>query len=72
MAKPPEKITIGEVYAELGNKPIFRSFDKKPHKLCRVSCGMGKALDSLYAGFEKTLFADMEKTTLADVMNKIK
>ena len=71
LAKPPEKITIREVYAAVGNQPIFRSFDKKPHKLCPVSCGIGAALKSLYGGFENTLFKDMEKTMLSDLMNKL-
>lgn len=72
LAKPPEQITIREVYKVLGNQPIFRNFDKKPYKICPVSCGMGTALKSVYDGFEKTLFKDMEKTTLADLVNKLK
>ena len=72
LAKSPEKITIKAIYLALGHKPIFRSFEKKPHKPCYVSCGIGAALESIYDGFEKTLLKDMEKITLREVIDKLK
>ena len=72
LAKDPSKITIADIYLALGHNRVFKSFEKKPFKECRVSCCIKSSLDSVYEDIESAMLNRMNKITLKDVIKKMK
>lgn len=72
LAKDPKKITIADIYFALGHNRIFKSFEKKPFKKCRVSCCIKSSLDSVYEDIETSMLNRMKKITLEQVIKKMK
>jgi Rrf2 family protein len=72
LARDPAEITIGDIYLALGHNRIFKSFEKKPFKECRVSCCIKSSLDSVYEDIEGAMLSRMKKITLEQVIKKMK
>lgn len=72
LALPAQKISLGAVYNAVKSGPVFKSFDKSPHKACVVSCNMGAVLDEIYAEVDQKLTSQMERIKISDILAKVK
>ena len=72
LAKSLSEITVREVYAALGDEPIFSSFEKKPFKICPVSCGIQGSLNLLYERLEENIYINMAGVKLSELLQNMK
>lgn len=71
LAKKPSSIRLGEVYDCLHSRHLISMNEKPPKKDCKVSCSMGKIMEVLSAGVEKSVKGYLNRQSLCDVVKKI-
>ncbi|HLU55687.1 MAG TPA: Rrf2 family transcriptional regulator [Pseudonocardia sp.] len=68
LARPPESITLREVYEAVEHEPLFGLHARPPNQGCPVGRGIQPALAKVYGGVEDALRAELERTTVADLL----
>jgi len=71
LAKPTHAINLAEVFDAVVHEPILKTSNREPYKPCRVSRGIGGALEGFFDDAETAMRNQLSKTTLADVMKHI-
>ena len=68
LARPPESITLREVYEAVEHEPLFGLHARPPNQGCPVGRGIQPALAKVYGGVEDAMRAELERTTVADLL----
>jgi len=71
LAKPTHSIDLAEVYDAVVQEPILKTSSREPYAPCRVSCGIGGALEGVFSDAEDAMRNQLRNTTLEDVMKNI-
>ena len=71
LAKPAHAINLAEVFDAVVQKPILKASHREPYESCRVSRGIGGALEGVFSGAENAMRNQLKKTSLDDVMKQI-
>lgn len=69
LARPPEAITLREVYVALGERGALTTPPESdaPHG-CAIEAVVSRALDGFYADMELMLLQRLERVTIADLL----
>ena len=70
LARPPEQITLLEVYAAVEREPLFGLHHTEPNLECPVGFGIRPTLSTVYGEVELALRRQLERTTIADVLRE--
>ena len=68
LARPPEKVTLAEIYQAVETEEPFASPAKRPNNACPVGSCIQKTLKKVFASAESALQREFTKTTLADIL----
>lgn len=68
LARPPESITLRQVYEAVEHEPPFGLHARRPNQGCPVGRGIQPALAKVYQGVDDALRAELERTTIADLL----
>ena len=71
LAKKPGMIKLSEVYDCVESRHLISINEKPPKKDCPVSCSMGKIMETLVEGVEKSVKTYLNKQSLQDLVRKI-
>lgn len=71
LGKPPEKITLSEIYEAVEEGSIFHLHYKRPNPECPVGSNILGALTPLLEDVEKVVDFELAKMTLDDVTNRL-
>ena len=72
LAKPPERISLLEVYRAVDAPKAFAIHAYEPQKVCWVSCGIKSALENVLAKTQQGMEASLGKITLAEVITDVR
>ncbi|MCO5973390.1 Rrf2 family transcriptional regulator [Actinoallomurus soli] len=70
LARPPEEISLEEVYDAVERDPLFGMHHTEPNLECPVGKGIRPALGSIYGGAEQALRRELARTSIADVLRQ--
>jgi Rrf2 family protein len=70
LARPPEDITLLDVYQAVEPSPLFGMHHTEPNLECPVGRGIRPALDQVYGEVEQVLRAALERTSIAEVLHQ--
>jgi Rrf2 family protein len=70
LARPPEDITLLDVYEAVEPSPLFGMHHTEPNLECPVGRGIRPALDQVYGEVEQVLRAALERTSIAEVLHQ--
>jgi Rrf2 family protein len=70
LARPPEEITLLDVYEAVEREPLFGMHRTEPNVDCPVGRGIRPALGPVYGGIERTLRRELRRTSIADVLRQ--
>ncbi|GAA4632984.1 Rrf2 family transcriptional regulator [Actinoallomurus vinaceus] len=70
LARPPEEITLVEVYDAVEREPLFGMHHTEPNLECPVGKGIRPALGSVYGDAEQALRRELGRTSIADVLRE--
>jgi Rrf2 family protein len=70
LARRPEDITVLDVYDAVESRPLFALHHAEPNLECPVGQGIRPALQTVYAGAEQALRAELGDTSIADVLHE--
>lgn len=70
LARPPDSITLLDVYDAVETGPPFALHRTEPNLECPVGSGIRPALDKIYGGVEQVLRQELARTSIADVMRR--
>lgn len=68
LARNPEEITLLDVYHAVKPGSLFAMHHTPPNPECNIGCGIGDALEDVYASIQHTLEQELAHTTIADVL----
>ncbi len=68
LKRPPDKITLDEIYLSIQTKPILACSDKTPNKKCLVSTSFQGAFHKLTEGLEHSITHYLKKEKLSDFL----
>ena len=68
LARPPESITLREVYDAVADEPLFGFHARRPNQGCPVGGGIQPALAKVYDGVDAAVRAELARTTIADLL----
>lgn len=68
LARPPEAMSLLDVYRAVEDGPLFALHASPPNPHCPVARALKPALDRLYGGYERRLERELAKTTVAQVI----
>jgi Rrf2 family protein len=68
LVRPPESITLAEVYEAVESGPVHGLHPATPNQKCPVGHGIQSALGPVYEGVEGALRAQLARTSVADVL----
>jgi Rrf2 family protein len=71
LSRPPEKVTLAEIYQAVETEEPFSSPAKRPNKACPVGNCIEKTLKKVFASAESALQREFTKTTLADILTMV-
>ncbi len=71
LAKSTQSINLRDVYDAVMQQPVLKTSTREPNQTCRVSRGIGNALEGAFSGAENAMRNQLKKTTLQEVMKKI-
>ncbi|MEM7335580.1 MAG: Rrf2 family transcriptional regulator [Chloroflexota bacterium] len=71
LARSTNEITLAEVYEAVVEQPVLKTSNREPHESCRVSRGIGGALEGVFRDAEEAMKDQLQKTTLDQIMKKI-
>ncbi|MEV0401898.1 Rrf2 family transcriptional regulator [Actinoallomurus sp. NPDC050550] len=70
LTRPPEEISLVEVYDAVEREPLFGLHRTEPNLECPVGRGIRPALGSVYGGAEQALRRELGRTSIADVLRE--
>ena len=70
LARPPEEITLLEVYDAVGQEPLFGMHRTEPNLECPVGRGIRPALGQVYDGVEQAVRHELAGVSVADVLRE--
>ena len=70
LARPPERITLLDVYDAVESDPLFALHHTEPNLSCPVGHGIRPALSGVYAAVEADLRRALARTSVADVLER--
>lgn len=70
LARPPEQITLLDVYQAVERDPLFAMHHTEPNLECPVGRGIRPALTGIYDGVEQALRRELAGTSIADVLHR--
>ncbi len=71
LAKSTQSITLKDVYDAVVQQPVLKTSTREPSQSCRVSRGIGNALEGVFSGAENAMRNQLKKTTLKEIMKQI-
>src|SRR6516165_11571049 len=70
LARPPEEITLLDVYDAVGQESPFGLHHTEPNLECPVGKGIRPALGQVYGQIERTLRRELASVSVADVLRE--
>lgn len=70
LRRPPESISLAEVYQAVEDGPLFAMHSATPNQKCPVGHGIRDVLAPVYGGVEEAMRAELARTTVADVLRE--
>jgi len=70
LAKPPEEITLRDVYEAVEQKPLFELHHSEPNPRCPIGHGIRSALHEYYENAEHAMKRELSRVTIADLLQK--
>jgi Rrf2 family protein len=70
LAKPPEEITLRDVYEAVEQKPLFELHHSEPNPSCRIGQGIRAALQEYYETAELAMKRELSRVTISDLLEK--
>ncbi|NUR61366.1 MAG: Rrf2 family transcriptional regulator [Catenulispora sp.] len=70
LARPPEEITLLDVYDAVGPPPLFGMHHSEPNLECPVGKGIQPALGQVYGEIEQAVRLQLTTTSVADVLRE--
>lgn len=70
LSRPPEEITLLDVYRAVEPEPLFAMHHSEPNLECPVGKGIQPALGLVYDGAEQALRRELGLTSIADVLRQ--
>jgi Rrf2 family protein len=70
LARPPEEITVLDVYDAVEQEPLFGMHRTEPNLECLVGRGIRPALGHVYGEVEQALRRELGRTSIADVLRE--
>jgi Rrf2 family protein len=70
LARPPEQITLLDVYEAVEQEPLFGMHRSEPNLECPVGRGIRPALGEVYGSLEQSLRQELARTSVADVLHR--
>jgi Rrf2 family protein len=71
LARPPEKITLLDVYRAVEAPPFFALHHDGPSKACPIGKNIAPVLEEEFSGVTAALERSLSRTTIADVAKKV-
>jgi Rrf2 family protein len=68
LTRPPESISLAEVYRAVDDEPPFALHAATPSQRCPVGHGIQSALGPVYAAAQEAMAAELARTSVADVL----
>ena len=72
LAKPPEEITLADIYRALEPNRFMSIHSNRENKKCDVSKGIKPILDHVLDHTEEAVSGALSQTKLSDIVNKLK
>jgi Rrf2 family protein len=69
LARPPESITLQEVYEAIVQTPLFELHHSVPNPRCQIGKGIQPALNEIYGDAEDAMKQRLARVTIADVLD---
>jgi len=66
LARPPERITLADVYLALDERLVASGTDDEPHT-CKIEYELHRRVSSVMQDIEASLVARLSETTISDV-----
>jgi len=70
LSRPPERITLLDVYDAVEREPLFALHHTEPNLQCPVGRGIRPALGEVYGSVEAELRRALARTSVADVLEE--
>jgi Rrf2 family protein len=70
LARPPDEITLLEVYRAVDSDPLFGMHRTEPNQECPVGRGIRPALGRVYEEVNEALHRQLNMTSIADVLDQ--
>jgi Rrf2 family protein len=70
LSRPPEAISVLDVYHAVEPEPLFAMHHSEPNMECPVGKGIRPALGRVYQGAEQALRRELQCTSIADVLRQ--
>jgi Rrf2 family protein len=70
LCRPPERITLLDVYVAVEREPLFALHHTEPNLRCPVGRGIRPALGEVYGSVEADLRRALARTSVADVLEE--
>lgn len=71
LTRPPERVTLAEIYLALEEGPLFQVPLLDETHECPIGRSVGPVLSGVLLRAEKGLLAELQSVTLADVIGKV-
>lgn len=71
LARPPERITLLDIFKAVEFDGLFGLPDKPENKRCHVSCGMKQILTDVFEDSQKSVESRLKRTTLAQLVKPL-
>jgi Rrf2 family protein len=72
LARNPDRITLKQVRAALGEEASFRMHRNEPHPKCIVGQNVRGVLEQVYASVESTVMKSLDQWTIADMLKRVR
>jgi len=72
LQKPPEEITLLDIYHAVDAPKVFALHTYPPEERCSVSCRMNKVMNNLLTDAQTSMEQSLARKTLADFIAEIK
>lgn len=72
LARPPDQITLLDVYRAVGAVDELFAMHENPHPDCPVGCRIQGALDGVFQDAQRALEARLAATSIADIVAHIR
>lgn len=71
LARPPEQITLLDVYLAVDDPSVFAFSRNEPNAACPVGCRMNKLLAPVFDGVQKAIEVELGRIRLSDLLEDI-